>query len=122
MPTAPLIAVIDDDGSFRTALVELLFSLGYGVRDFDSAEGFLAADVIDGYACIISDIHMPGMNGLDLQRRLKAMACRVPVIMITARLEPGLESQVTENGAICLLGKPILADRLIACLGQSIRP
>ena len=121
MSSEPVIAVIDDDESFRVALAELLFSLGYGVRNFASAEDFLAANSIDSYGCIISDIHMPGMNGIGLQRLLVARDCRVPVIMITARMEPGLESRVVANGALCLLGKPFEADDLIGCLKKSLK-
>jgi FixJ family two-component response regulator len=117
----PLIAVIDDDESFRAALVELLFSFGYGVRDFASAEDFVAANGFESYGCIISDIHMPGMNGIDLQRLLVARDCRVPVIMITARTEPGLEGRVISAGAVCLLSKPFDADALIGCLEKTMK-
>ena len=72
-----LVAVIDDDDPFRSALVESLYSLGYGVRGFASAEEFVAADMDGACDCIITDIHMPGMSGLDLQGLLTATAgCR----------------------------------------------
>jgi FixJ family two-component response regulator len=115
-----MIAVIDDDESFRAALVELLCSLGYEVRDFASAEDFLVADGLDFYGCIISDIHMPGMSGIELKRLLVARDCRVPVIMITARMEPGLEGRLLSSGIVCLLSKPFEVDALIECIEKSL--
>ena len=116
MSSTPLIAVIDDDGPFRASLVELLRSIAYGVRDFASAEAFVAADEVGSYDCIITDIHMPGMSGIDLKRLLMARDLAVPVIMITGRAEPGLESRVASSGAVSLLRKPFEADALIGCL------
>jgi FixJ family two-component response regulator len=117
----PLIAVIDDDEPFRTALAESLFSLGYGVRSFESAEEFVAADAVLAYDCIITDIHMPGMSGIDLKRVLTERACAVPVIMITARVDPGLEGRAAESGAVCLLRKPFESDALIAWLERAMK-
>ena len=116
MSREPLIAVIDDDEPFRTALVESLCSLGYRARGFSSAEEFFAASGESSCDCVITDIHMPGMSGLDLQRLLMARDLRVPVIMITARAEPGLEARAAASGAVCLLRKPFGADALIGCL------
>jgi FixJ family two-component response regulator len=116
----PLIAVIDDDEPFRTALVESLCSLGYRARGFASAEEFFAASGESSCDCIITDIHMPGMGGLDLQRLLMARDRRTPVIMITARGEPGLEARVAASGAVCLLKKPFGADALIGCLEKAL--
>ena len=115
-----LIAVIDDDEPFRIALVESLCSLGYLARGFGSAEEFFAAGAGTSCDCVITDIHMPGMSGLDLQRLLMARDRRVPVIMITARGEPGLEARVAASGAVCLLRKPFGADALIGCLEKAL--
>jgi FixJ family two-component response regulator len=116
----PLIAVIDDDEPFRTALVESLCSLGYGARGFASAEEFFAACGESSCHCVITDVHMPGMSGLDLQRLLMARDRRVPVIMITARGDPGLEARAAASGAVCLLRKPFGADALIGCLKKAL--
>jgi len=70
--------------------------------------------------CVITDIHMPGMSGLDLQRQLMVRDWQVPVIMITARGEPGLEARVAASGAICLLKKPFGADALVGCLEKAL--
>ena len=120
MSGEPLIAVIDDDGPFRTALVESLCSLGYRARGFASAEEFLAASGESSCDCVITDIHMPGMSGLDLQRLFMARDWRVPVIMITARGEPRLEARAAASGAICLLKKPFGADDLMGCLKKAL--
>ena len=116
-----LIAVIDDDEPFRIALVESLGSLGYGVRGFASAEEFFAADGEGACDCVITDIHMPGMSGLDLKRLLMARDCRVPVIMTTARMEPGLEARAAAGGAVCLLRKPFEANALIGRLERALK-
>jgi FixJ family two-component response regulator len=114
-----LIAVIDDDESFRIALVEALLSLGYGARGFASAEEFIAADGEGSCDCVITDIHMPGMSGLDLKRLLAGRCSTMPVIMITARADPGLEAKATASGAVCLLRKPFETDALIDCLERA---
>jgi FixJ family two-component response regulator len=116
----PLIAVIDDDEPFRTALVESLCSLGYRARGFASAEEFFAVSGESSCDCVITDIHMPGMSGLDLQRLLMARERRVPVIMITARGDPGLEARAAASGAVCLLRKPFGADALIGYLEKAL--
>ena len=120
MSREPLIAVIDDDEPFRTALVESLCSQGYRARGFASAEEFFAASGGNSCDCVITDIHMPGMSGLDLQRQLVVRDWQVPVIMITARGEPGLEARVAASGAICLLKKPFGADALVGCLEKAL--
>jgi FixJ family two-component response regulator len=117
----PLVAVIDDDDPFRAALVESLCSFGYRVRDFASAEQFIAANVEPLCDCIITDIHMPGMSGLDLKRHLAVRGCKAPVIMITARAEEGLEASVAASGAVCLLRKPFESDDLIGWLNRVLK-
>jgi FixJ family two-component response regulator len=116
----PLIAVIDDDEPFRTALVESLCSLGYRAHGFASGEEFFAASGGNSCDCVITDIHMPGMSGFDLKRLLMARDWRVPVIMITARGDPGLEARAAASGAICLLRKPFGADDLMGCLEKAL--
>jgi FixJ family two-component response regulator len=115
------IAVIDDDETFRGALVDSLNSLGYGVRGFASAETFIAAAGECLYDCIITDIHMPGMSGLDLKRTLTANGSKVPVIMITARADPGLRAKALASGAVCLLRKPFATNELIACIEAALK-
>jgi FixJ family two-component response regulator len=119
VPRELLVAVIDDDDPFRTALAEMLGSFGHRVTDFASAEEFIAAHGEGAYDCIITDIHMPGMSGIDLKRLLTARDSKVPVIMITARAEPELEARAAASGAVCLLRKPFETDALIDCLERA---
>ncbi len=121
MSKQPSIAVIDDDESFRSALVELLCSIECGAHGFASAEEFVAAGREDSYGCIITDIHMPGINGIELKQLLDSRDCRVPVIMITGRADPGLESRAMSSGAVCLLEKPFDADALIGWLEMALQ-
>jgi FixJ family two-component response regulator len=116
------IAVIDDDESYRKALVESLDSMGFGVRGFQSAEEFVEADGIPSWDCVISDINMPGMSGLDLQDLLVARNHAVPVIMITARPELDLDVRVAASGAVGLLIKPFDSDALMDCLKKVLLP
>jgi FixJ family two-component response regulator len=119
--TEPLIAVVDDDEATRIAIQEALSILGYRVRGFASADEFLAAGDEGSYDCIITDIHMPGINGFDLKRLLMARGFAVPVIMITARTEPGLEAMAAECGAVCLLRKPFESDALTGFVKAAIK-
>jgi FixJ family two-component response regulator len=116
----PLIAVVDDDESFRAALVELLSSTGYAVRGFASAEELVGVGGAGLFGCIITDIHLPGMSGIDLKQLLMSGGYRVPVIMITARADPGLEGRAVSSGAVCLLRKPFEADALIGWLDKAL--
>jgi FixJ family two-component response regulator len=120
MTAGQLISIIDDDASMREALVGLLRSLGYDVRDFASAEDFLASNDLKEFACAITDIQMPGMNGFELKRALITRHGSLPVIMITARTEPGIEEKAMASGASCFLRKPFEAETLVNCLRRII--
>lgn len=115
-----LIAVIDDDETFREALVEALDSLGYGVRGFASAEEFVEAGGESSCRCVITDIQMPGMNGLDLAALLAARESTVPVIMITGQSEPDLETKAAACGAVALLRKPFPWATLLGCVKTAL--
>ena len=116
MAAAHLISIVDDDASMREALVGLVRSLGYDVRDFASAEDFLASEEFGEFACAITDIQMPGMNGFELTRELGMRHGSLPVIMITARAEPGIEEKAMSSGATCFLRKPFEAQTLVSYL------
>jgi len=115
-----LIAIIDDDGPFRMALAESLRSLGYGAREFASAEEFVGCDREEQCDCVITDIHMPGMSGFELSRLIASRESPVPVIMITAVAERGLENKVAASGSLCLLKKPFGTDALMTCLQRAL--
>lgn len=120
MSREPLIAVIDDDDTFRAALVGSLLSLGYEARGFTSAEDFVAEDGQVSWDCVITDIHMPGLSGLDLKRLLTALDREVPIIMITARTELDLEARAAASGAVGLLRKPFETAALLKCLETAL--
>ena len=115
-----LIAVVDDDNSFRSALVDSLASLGYTARGFASAEEFIAWESNAACDCAITDIHMPGMSGLDLAKLLRERPRALPVVMITARSDPGIDVHAASTGAICLLRKPLDTNALIDCLDRAL--
>ena len=118
VPSNGLIAIVEDDESLRCALVTLFRSLGWEARGFGSAEDFLA--VPDRWACVITDIQLPGENGLDLARRLREQDHDAPVIVITARTEEGLAAQAEAIGAVCLLRKPFDTGELIDCVERAL--
>jgi FixJ family two-component response regulator len=115
-----LISIIDDDESLRAALVGLVRSLGHRASGFANAEDFLAAGLAGESAVIVTDIQMPGLSGIELKERLMAEGCAAPVIMITARTEPGLQERAFASGALCLLKKPFAAEALIDCLERAL--
>ena len=115
------IAVIDDDESFRVALVESLSSLGYGSRGYASAEDYVGVIGSNSVNCVVSDIHMPGMSGLDLMKHLAARGSTTPVVLITARSDPNLEARAVAAGATCLLRKPFEINDLIGCIEGAVK-
>jgi FixJ family two-component response regulator len=116
----PLISIVDDDEAVCQALRELVQALGYRAETYRSADTFLASKTASSSQCIITDMQMPGLSGLDLKRRLDEEACETPVIMITARLEEHLDADVLKIGVICLLRKPFEVDALILCLERAL--
>lgn len=108
-----LVAIVDDDESMRAAVEDLLSSVGIKARSFSSAEEFLLSDLRNEIACLISDIRMPGMTGLELQAKLIAEGSRIPIIFITAHGNTRMRQQALEAGAIEFLGKPFNDERLL---------
>lgn len=119
MSQSAQVSIIDDDESMRTALVGLVRSYGYSARAFESGEAYLRSDA-RACDCIITDIHMPGLSGFDLKRRLTGERDETPVIMITARTEPALRLQASDCGAVCLLQKPFQASDLVSCIERAL--
>ena len=115
-----MISIVDDDADVRDMLVSLVRSLGYDARGFVSAEDLLASDDIGGFACAIVDIHLPEMSGFELKERLDERSHAFPVIMITARTEPGLEERAISSGATCFLRKPFEIDTLVGCIEKAL--
>jgi FixJ family two-component response regulator len=115
-----LISVIDDDESMRLSLEGLVRSLGYEVEAFPSAEDFLAKDTAARSCCIISDIKMPGLSGIDMIGRLRADGITTPVILMTAFANETARARASRAGAVCFLGKPFEAQALIDCIDRAI--
>ncbi len=116
-----LVAIVDDDESVRLATSSLVRSLGWEVRLFASAIEFLDSGCAAEVACVISDIQMPGMAGLEMQKRLAANRILVPVIFITAFCTQAIRKQAMENGALCFLCKPVDGAEIQACLDRVVR-
>lgn len=114
--TGPVIAVVDDDEDVRTALDDMLKSLGYAAQLFETADSFLASDLERRIDCVISDIQMPGTSGLQLARVVQSRG--VPVILVTAFPTPEIEQQAQAAGVRRLLIKPFDSGELIAELGE----
>jgi FixJ family two-component response regulator len=109
----PLISVIDDDASIRPAIDSLLRSRGYSVYTFASAVEFLQSLQLDETSCVITDVRMPHMSGVELQTLLRSRARRMPFIFITAFPETSARARALRDGAVCFLSKPVDAPTLI---------
>jgi FixJ family two-component response regulator len=116
----PVIAIVDDDESFRRATMSFIRSLGYAVLQFASAEAFLKSDLLHDTNCLISDVQMPGMNGVELQGELNARGHHLPIIFVTAFSEMRAKAQALAAGAIGFLDKPFSDEELIACLNKAL--
>jgi FixJ family two-component response regulator len=110
------IFVVDDDESVRAATVDLLSSLGFRCAAYASAEEYLGSQHAAKTSCLVLDVNMPGIDGLELQNRLKELDYSIPVIFITAFPEEGKREQAIRAGAICYLPKPYLETELIDCI------
>jgi FixJ family two-component response regulator len=114
------IAVIDDDESFRVALVESLSSLGYRSDGYASGEDYIPGIGNKSFDCIVTDIHMPGISGLELTKLLSAGGSNIPVVLITARSDTNLEARAAAAGAARLLRKPFEISDLIKCIEGAV--
>src|ERR1700745_339611 len=103
---AKMVSVVEDDESYRLAVPRLLQSAGFSVRSFASAEDFLNSGLQHKTGCLIVDIRMPGMSGLDLQAKLNADHCPIPTIFITAHGDEKMRLQAMRGGAVKFLAKP----------------
>jgi FixJ family two-component response regulator len=101
-----LVAIVDDDDSMRSALDGLLKAVGFSARAFASAEEFLKSGDQHQTSCLIADIRMPGMSGLELQAQLNTERCRIPIIFITAHGDAKMRMQALRAGAVEFLSKP----------------
>jgi FixJ family two-component response regulator len=120
MPKAPLIAVIDDDWFFRDSMKSLMKSLGYTVEAFPSAADFLASPHLIGTACLITDVHMPAMSGVELYRHLLETDYAIPTILVTAYPSDADRARALNDGVVCYLRKPVDQEHLMRCLRNAL--
>ena len=118
--TTNLVTIVDDDESVREALKGFLQSAGFAAEVFSSATDLLGSHVLDKTSCLIVDVHMPVMTGLELQRRLGNSRFRIPMIFITARDDPQARAQAVRSGAIGFLQKPFAADALLGAIHAAL--
>lgn len=122
MANLPLISVVDDDDSVRESLRGLIRSVGFQVKVFASAEEFLNSDALRNTDCLILDVRMPGMNGLELQRQLAASHCEIPIIFITAHGDEDVRSRALNGGAVEYLLKPFSEEALLKAIDAALSP
>jgi FixJ family two-component response regulator len=111
--TSPLVAIIDDDEALCSSLVDLMRSIGYRAEPYASAETFLTSSSLLNLDCIVADVHMPGMGGLNLARKLHELGIVTPVILITALPDKHLDDEAISVGAQVLLRKPFETNALL---------
>jgi FixJ family two-component response regulator len=116
MPKAPLILVVDDDQFFRESMRRLMRSLGYAVEAFPSAADLLASPRLVETSCLIADVHMPAMTGVELYRRLIETGHAIPTILVTAYPDDDVRTRALRDGVVCYLRKPVDEKHLMRCL------
>ena len=108
-----IIAIVDDDEPLRQALGSVMKAAGFSARTFASAEDFLACDDCDDTACLILDVRLPGMSGIELQKQLSKTNSRLPIVFVTAHGDASLRDSLMRAGAVAFLYKPVRSDALL---------
>jgi FixJ family two-component response regulator len=122
MPRRTLISIVEDDQPFRESMQKLITSLGYTVEAFPSAANFLASPLLAETACLVADVQMPGMSGVELHRKLVDTGYAIPTILVTAYPDEVIRNRALQNGVLCYLRKPVDDDRLERCLRSALQP
>jgi FixJ family two-component response regulator len=120
MPKTSLVSVVEDDQFFRESMRRLMRSLGYSVEAFPSAADFLASPRLGETACLIADVNMPAMTGLELHRRLIEIGHAVPTILVTAYPDDDVRKRALNDGIVCYLRKPVDENHLMRCLRAAL--
>ena len=121
MSSVPLMAIVDDDDALRTSLDDLLQSVGLRVQGFASAEAFMQAPHAPEAACLLLDVRLPGMNGLELQRQMMAANWQIPIIFITSHVDDEARAQALAAGAVAFLYKPCREDDLFNAIDAALK-
>jgi FixJ family two-component response regulator len=117
-----LVSVVEDDRFFRDSMGRLMRSLGYTVEAFPSAADFLASPRLAETTCLIADVHMPAMTGVELYRHLIEAGYTIPTILVTAHPDDVDRARALDDGVVCYLRKPVDEQRLIRCLRAALEP
>jgi FixJ family two-component response regulator len=120
MAERPLVAIVDDDKSHRNATRDLLRAAGFPTATFEDAESFLGSESRASTACVVADMRMPGMTGLELYQALVASGEGIPTVLITAQPEERTQSRAREAGITCYLSKPFAPDDLLECVREAL--
>jgi len=120
MSQHPLISIVEDDQPFRESMKKLLMALGYTVEAFPSAADFLASPLLSETACLVSDVHMPGMSGVELHRHLAKAGYAIPTILVTAYPDDFVRRRALKDGIVCYLSKPVDDEHLERCLRSAL--
>lgn len=120
MPQEPLISIVDDSPALLDSMRRLMKSVGYTVQIFPSAAAFLASPCLGQTACLVADVHMPGMHGDELHRHLLASGYSIPTILVTAFPDEAVKHRALQEGVICYLHKPLDDKDLIGCVRSAL--
>src|SRR4030095_15768220 len=120
MTKRTLISVVEDDEPFRESMRKLMTALGYTVEAFPSAADFLASPLLTATTCLVSDVQMPGMTGVELHRHLVDVGHRIPTILVTAYPDEFARKRALKDGVVCYLCKPVDDDHLERCLRSAL--
>jgi FixJ family two-component response regulator len=120
LPNVPIISIIDDDEFVRSAVRSLVRSLGLGAHTFASAQEFLDSPDVKDTSCVITDLQMPGLSGIELQRLLLAQERRMPIIFVTAFPEDRIRAQAMALGALGFLSKPFECQALVKLIDKAL--
>ncbi len=120
MPKKTVISIVDDDGSARDGVMDLIMAMGFAAEAFASAEDFLKSDTLHNTSCLIADVQMPGMTGLELHKRLVESGNLIPTILVTAFPNDRDRRRALQEGVICYLTKPFSEDDLVACMRSTL--
>jgi FixJ family two-component response regulator len=116
-----LISIVDDDQHFRESMKQLVTLLGYTVEAFPSGADFLASHFLPETACLVTDVHMPGMTGIELHGRLIKLGYAIPTILVTAYPDDVVRDQALKEGVTCYLSKPVDDRDLERCLRSALK-
>jgi FixJ family two-component response regulator len=120
LPRPLVVSIIDDDLSVRVAVADIVRSMDLTANMFASGQDFLSSNSLADTACIIADVQMPGLNGIELQQALTAKKLKIPIIFITAYPDERIRTKALDGGAICFLNKPFGGSAIIECIERAL--